>query len=144
MNFLSLIRKQHAPPLTVVPVIVQEPEVQPEVALPASVIKTDPEDCPAFIRHYYCPLTALVSLEIDARTSYDGTRRYSGWLRQFNGKLVLFDPQAIAERIIDRELLPLLETICPPIIMADRQFINSEPGEFHDRNGVRWIRASGH
>ncbi len=110
--------------------------IQPLVAL----IRIEPEDQPAFSRHYKVPVSSQVMLEIDAKTSY-GERRYQGWLHQWDGRLVGFDPRAIADRILDRELVPVLEKLCPPIIAEDQRFLRLEANEFSDKSGARWIRA---
>jgi hypothetical protein len=132
MRFLNLIQKTPKPITALVP---------PELSYPAVVVKIDPEECPVFARHYRLQISPLISLEVNATTVY-GKRSYLGWLHQLDGKLVMFDPVAIADCILDRDLVPLLERFCPPILAEDRDFINSGPTEFRDTNGTRWIASA--
>lgn len=128
--FLALIRKR-----------------RPELAVPpaeqaaTAIIKVEAEDCPAFFRHYLLPLPRNMRLEIDAKTIH-GNRRYTGWLWQWDGKVVGFDPQSVADRILDRDLVPVLEKVCPVIIAADQLFLNSpDSSQYTDKTGQRWMRV---
>lgn len=47
---------------------------------------------------------------------------YTGELDQPNGKWVLFDPEAPADKILDPQLLPEVEQLCKQIIALDKEF----------------------
>ena len=108
-------------------------------------ITTPAEDPPEFVRVY----------ESNVSTSRDTyrvkvTRYTSRWkerdtrlgeLTQSNGKWVLFDPEHVADKIIDRELTPLVQRLCEDMLRMDREFMASKPGEFKDSRGGVWRKA---
>ncbi len=97
------------------------------------------EDRPAFKRSYTKTLDSRATVTVEARTSY--SRHFSGELRQPNGNRVYFDPERIAETIIDPLLVPLVTTFCNEVFALDRAYVKSKPSEFTDEDGVRWQRA---
>jgi hypothetical protein len=98
-------------------------------------------DVPAFKRLYKGQLDARCSITVTARTGYGGTRYKSGELTQPNGKWVLFDPDAVADKILDPALVPLVQAFCDEAAAQDVAFIRNDPSQFIDERGVRWVRT---
>src|SRR5271154_5352658 len=94
-------------------------------------------EVPEFRRVYNARLDARASVKIEIRTSY-GHRSANGELTQPNGRWILFDPDRIADKILDPTLVPLVERYVAEIIELDRQFVKSDPGEFIDVQGATW------
>lgn len=103
-------------------------------------VKDITADVPAFKREYRGKLTSGRLVLVTARTGYG--RYYSGELDQLGGRWVLFDPEAVADKIIDPELVPQVEEFCQRVISIDKQFIDSAPGSFIDESGQKWVRVS--
>lgn len=101
------------------------------------------EDAPKFKRTYSRRIHERATIYVSARNWMPGWRPvdYSGELRQPNGKWVLFDPESIADKILDRELVPLVEAAVKEIIALDKAFRASKPSEFVDENGTKWTKA---
>jgi hypothetical protein len=70
-----------------------------------------------------------------------GHRFTSGELTQSNGRWVLFEPERPADKILDREILPIVQRFCDEILALDAAYVKSDPGEFVDVRGVRWRRV---
>ena len=99
------------------------------------------EEKPQWGRRYVIRLDGRATLTISA---YDflGGRHVDGELRQPNGKYVTFQPDEIADKIIDRTLVPLVERACDEILALDRAYAKSNHREFIDETGTRWERAA--
>jgi hypothetical protein len=97
------------------------------------------EDAPAFKRIYKGHLDARCSITVTMKTSY-GSRYKSGELTQPNGRWVLFDPDEVADKILDPVLVPLVQSFCDAAEVQDKAFIQSDPREFSDEHGARWVR----
>lgn len=99
------------------------------------------EEKPQWGRRYVIRLDDRATLTI---TAYDfmGSRSVGGDLRQPNGKYVTFQPNEIADKIIDRTLVPLVEKACEEILALDRAYAQSNHQEFVDESGARWERAA--
>jgi hypothetical protein len=99
------------------------------------------EEKPQWGRRYVIRLDDRATLTI---TTYDflGSRHIDGELRQPNGKYVTFQPKEIADKIIDRTLVPLVERACDEILALDRAYASSNHREFVDVDGTRWERAA--
>jgi len=95
---------------------------------------------PQFRRSYEIVLDGgfTVSVEIGY---WSLGRRDSAELRQRNGKWILFDIDAIADKIIDRDLYPLVQVAVNEIMEIDKAFRRSNPNTFTDEQGVVWRRA---
>ena len=107
------------------------------------VIKSVPEDIPQFRREYTVKLTDSVSMKITAKSHKNygnGNRVLYGELDQKDGKWVLFDPEAPADKILDRELLPLVQIKCQEILVFDKRFRDGRPNRYIDENGDYWTR----
>lgn len=110
-------------------------------ALPAIISVLDVRnDPPEFKREYKARLTDQVSLKVTLRSVCGGGRYDMSELVQPNGKWVLFDLRAPADKILDRELLPLVRQHCDQIIAMDRAYVASTPHTFTDTRGHVWTR----
>jgi len=85
--------------------------------------------------------TRTVELTITAQT-FLGSRMVRGELTQSNGRWILFDPDQVAEKIIDRELVPIVQEKCNEILRVDKNFVDSKPDRFKDTSGDTWIRQA--
>lgn len=103
-------------------------------------IKEIPSDIPAFKREYTAKIDARCSIKISLRSWWHGDRMKSGELNQPDGKWLLFDPDAVADKIIDPILVPLVQAKVDAILAMDKAYMDSEPSEFTDETGVRWQR----
>lgn len=115
-------------------------------------VETDPagihvesvrEDRPTFRRVYTCKLDGRATIKITMKTYTFGSGRFkSGELTQPNGRWVTFDPDAIADKILDPALVPLVEKACDQIARLDAAFMAMNPSEYTDDQGHIWRRAS--
>jgi hypothetical protein len=96
---------------------------------------------PEFKRIYLYKIDPRCLAKLTARTSL-GSRRYDGELTQPNGRRILFDPEAIADKILDPVLVPLVEKFCNEALFQDGTFMGSKPQEFIDNRGVCWVRSA--
>lgn len=103
-------------------------------------LKEIPEDVPAFKREYTARLDHRAVIKIDARTWSRG-RRYGGELSQPNGRWVLFDPERIADKILDPALVPLVERAVREIVAMDEAYMATNPDRFTDEKRQVWVRA---
>ena len=90
-------------------------------------ITKKPEDAPRFKRLYNVKLNNSASMTITIYTLWKGRRTRSGELTQPNGRWVLFDPDAVAEKILDPLLVPLIEQWVKKIYALDDEFTRSSP-----------------
>ncbi len=104
-------------------------------------IEDKPGDVPKFERIYSAELSNGRTIVVKCRTTYDGSRYKNGELDQPGGRWVLFDPDNVADKIIDPALVPLVQGRCDEISKVDKAFIASKPSEFVDDAGVRWRRV---
>ena len=103
-------------------------------------IQETPPDPPAFERIYTASLNDQCSIKIRIHT-FMHDRMKHGELTQKNGRWVLFDPDAVADKILDPVLLPLVEKYCQEISQMDKAYIESNPASFIDDRGQKWIKA---
>ncbi len=99
-----------------------------------------PEDVPQFKRNYVAAVTDDVTITITMKT-YSYGRQSAGELRQSDNKYVWFDPERVADRILDHTLVPLIEDRIKAIFTLDREFIKSNPCQFTDEKGTKWCRC---
>lgn len=102
-------------------------------------IKPTPGDPPQFERVYKARINADVTMSIRIKTSLGHTMRF-GELDQTGGRWVLFEPERPADKILDRELLPVIQDLCKRIIATDDAFRRAKPGRFTDSHGDVWVR----
>lgn len=98
-------------------------------------------DPPEFRREYSKRLDGRALIEIEART-WEFGRRVGGTLIQPNGNRIWFEPERIADKIIDPLLVPLVQQAVDEIMALDRAFIASDPKEFIDSKGRPWRRVT--
>ena len=107
-----------------------------------TIIKEIPSDVPEFQRKYTAHLTKGRTIVITTRGTYYKFSGFevsvSGELDQQGGKYILFDPEAVADKILDPELAPLVQHHCNVILAIDRQWRNSKPSTFKDESGAVW------
>jgi hypothetical protein len=115
---------------------------QASTASVASVvtIKQAKESRPQFERTYTARLDNRTVIEVRLSTSY-GTRYSYGYLNQPDGKYISFDPEAVAEKIIDPLLVPIVKYFVDGILQMDKEFIQAKPDSFIDESGQTWRRA---
>jgi hypothetical protein len=116
----------------------------PPIVEDASAIKVQDKrgDAPAFERVYKTQISQHVSMTITIKFYWEGRDLdTSGELDQTGGRWVLFEPERPADKILDRELLPIIESKCKQILAMDRKFRATNPSEFTDANGVKWQRV---
>lgn len=102
--------------------------------------KTVPEELPEFKRLYKVRLDGRAEMTVTIK-EFMGRRYMSGELTQPNGRWVLFDPERVADKILDPALVPLIEARVCEIAQLDRSFIGNGPREFIDEKRQRWVRA---
>lgn len=116
----------------------QKPE---EIVVNGTSITDVPEDVPQFKRNYTAAVTNDVKITITMKT-YSYGRSSAGELRQSDDKYVWFDPERVADRILDRSLVPLIEEHIKTIFALDAEYIKSNPCQFTDEKGTKWCRCS--
>jgi hypothetical protein len=104
-------------------------------------IKDVVNQAPQFGRVYSAKLDSRASVEITIRSSYRG-RYKSGELIQPNGRWIMFDPDRIAEKILDPVLVPIIQNVVNQVLELDHSFIHNDPSEYKDEHGVTWRRVS--
>ena len=95
---------------------------------------------PEFKREYRKSLSDGRMITITMRSWLFGGRRSNGELTQANGRWVLFDIDRIADKIIDPQLVPLVEEAVRQIVAIDNEYMKSSPSEFTDSKGQHWVR----
>lgn len=96
---------------------------------------------PEFGRRYVVTLDTRAVMTITAYSYTTEYRSFGGELRQPDGRRIQFDPHAIADKIIDPLLVPLVERAVKSVLALDGTYVNSHPSSFMDEQGVRWVRA---
>ncbi len=103
-------------------------------------VRTVPNEIPRFEKVYTSKVDARCSLTTTLYSRWDGGRVKSGELTQPNGRWVWFDPDVVAEKILDPILVPLVQAKVDEIVALDKAYMDSMPSEFTDEAGVRWRR----
>jgi hypothetical protein len=101
-------------------------------------VKADREDVPRFKRIYTARLDNRATITIKA-SSFLG-RNLSGELTQPDGRWILFDPDKVADKILDPLLVPIVEKYCDEIKRLDKEFMRGNPNSFIDEKGNEWVR----
>lgn len=104
-------------------------------------IKDVREERPDFRRVYSTKLADRGTATIEIRTFIGNSRYASGELRQNDGRWVLFEPERVADKIIDPVLVPLVEQFAKQVFALDKAFMASDPSEFIDESGATWRKA---
>jgi hypothetical protein len=63
-----------------------------------------------------------------------------GELDQTDGRYVFFEPEKPADKILDRDILPIVQKRCDEIMAMDKAFRASDPDQFEDKQGNVWKR----
>jgi hypothetical protein len=112
----------------------------------ASGIHTEdtPGDRPKFERVYTATLNGNIAIKVTIRYYSSASSLWkTGELTQKNGRWVLFDPDAIADKILDPVLVPLIQAMVDEVYALDRAYRNSVAmDEFVDEGGSTWRRAT--
>jgi hypothetical protein len=108
-------------------------------------IRDVPEDTPKFKREYTAKLTKNATVTITMRTyfSFSSKRDSSGELTQPDGRWILFNPDRVADKILDPVLVPLVKQYVKKIYEMDEAFIAGQPSEFTDEHKTIWRRVTG-
>ncbi len=106
-------------------------------------IKDVPEDRPQFKKEYTGVLSNNAKIKLTARSGYvRRDRSWSGELTQPNGRWVLFDPERIADKILDPQLVPLITDFTSAAMALDTAFVKSKPDTFTDEDKNIWKRIA--
>lgn len=108
-------------------------------------VESIPADTPKFKRIYTAALQGRekIQIKLTFKTYRYSGRRSDGELTQADNKWVLFDPERVADKILDPLLVPLVQQRCSEILELDAAFLKSKPGEFTDEEGTAWRRVEG-
>jgi hypothetical protein len=106
-------------------------------------ISLSKEEPPKFERIYKKKFDNGIRIEIKARRSrFSRSISYTGELTQPDRRWVFFDPERVADKIIDRDLVPVVQSFCFNILAMDKEWrASSFSNEFIDEDNVRWIRS---
>lgn len=120
------------------------PDAAPKVTATQMAISVEEhrEDAPAFKRTYSSLISRGIKVSVYFKTSSYGNTWSGGELTQPGGKWILFDPDRIADKIIDPVLLPEVQRFVSACKKADYEFRRSSPSRFVDEKGVTWVRES--
>lgn len=99
------------------------------------------EDAPEFKRTYSVTVKRGIRVSVTIYRSFLGTIYRGGELRQPGGRWFLFDPDRIADKIIDPVLLPEVEAAVSAISRIDAQWRQTDPAEYRDNRGQLWRRV---
>jgi hypothetical protein len=117
------------------------PREEAATSAPAIKVESEAEGRPRFKRKYHAALPEWRTITVTAYTGSYGDRYYSGELTQPGGRWVTFDPERVADKILDRELVPLVMALCREMLHMDDAYIASNPSEYDDEMGHRWRRV---
>lgn len=105
-------------------------------------IELSQEDRPAFERTYTCKIDGGFTVQITMRTFLGQHSRqcWAATVTQRDGKKISYEPEAVADKIIDRELYPAVQACTDKILAMDKEFNKSLPASFQDQDGYVWER----
>ena len=113
---------------------------EPDITIASFIVEQPPEEVPQFARVYRKQLDNS-ALKVTIKT-YDGMLMKSGELTQENGRWMLFDPDAVADKILDSHLVPLVQAAVDQIAQIDKLFRESPPDTYLDESGTQWRRGA--
>lgn len=117
----------------------EQPEAKDQDSPYKVSIVQKPEGQPQFCREYTAEVGDGFVVTLTRKTLC--SRSWTGEITQRDGRWVLFDPEQVADKVLDRDLVPLIEALVAQVDRMDREFMNSRPSEFVDENGTIWRRA---
>lgn len=98
---------------------------------------------PQFRRSYHAPPMANgVRIKLTAETLFGGDRIWMGEADQPDDRWVLFDPDHVADKIVDPEVVALVQSFIGAAHASDAEYMRLPPTSFIDENGVKWARAT--
>ncbi len=97
-------------------------------------------DRPEFHRIYTATVGDGFHIKVEMKW-FLGSRFDSSMITQKDGKYIFFQAHEVADKIIDRELYPLVQKAVDEILREDKRFIDSNPAEYIDQTGTTWRRA---
>jgi hypothetical protein len=140
---VDLSRRQ--PPASLVVGEVLHAKPMPEVDASPIKITLSPDDVPKFKRSYVVTVGDGFKVEVPMYDTYysrlERTNLYAT-LTSKDGRYILFNVHAVADKILDRELYPLVQAQVDRILAMDAEFVKSRPSEFTDESGQRWQRVA--
>jgi hypothetical protein len=105
-------------------------------------VTSEPEDVPEFKRIYTAAVPGGFTVEVTLKSwyySYGGLKVSAmGQVTQSNGPWILFEPERVADKIIDRELYPHVQAVVDEAYRLDKAW--RAPSEFTDQRGHVWRR----
>lgn len=99
------------------------------------------EDRPQFKRVYSGTIINDIRVEITTYTLGCCKRSIVGRMYQPNRSYIFFDPERIADKILDPVLVPEVEKFVSDVFAMDESFIASEPDTYVDDNGDVWKKV---
>ena len=100
------------------------------------------DDAPEFGKTYAGKLSNNARVELTARCWFSWERRsWTGSLTQPNGNSISFDPDRIADKIIDPVLVPLVKAFVDASKQLDAEFMNGPLNSLVDNKGGIWKKA---
>lgn len=152
MSFIAkLFRLRHAnrkeekvfralPKLKIVDAV-EVAEVRHIPAPPKIKIKDVKEDVPEFKKVYSGVLSNNACIELDVKYCDIYKRRSFGLgtLTQPNGSYVFFDVDRVADKILDPQLVPLINDFIKAVKELDKQYAATAQNSFMDKMGNVWL-----
>lgn len=98
-------------------------------------------DVPEFKRVYTKRLDSRASIKVEMKMFLNDLFQ-TGELTQPNGRWVMFDPDAIADKILDPVLVPLVQQCVDEIHAIDKTWRANENNEYTDKHGDTWRKVA--
>lgn len=102
-------------------------------------VHDDDNDVPEFERVYTVKLNNRATMKVTMKTFLNSLMT-SGELTQPNGRWVLFEPERVADKILDPVLVPVIEKYIAEIFTIDKPW-RASVSEFTDKRGNTWRRV---
>lgn len=96
---------------------------------------------PQFERVYETTVGDGFRIRVVMKTFIGDRGDYGSTVTQKNGRYIFFQANEVADKIIDRELYPLVQAAVDEILAIDRAYMATHPSEFTDEAGVTWKRV---
>ena len=108
------------------------------------LVQAEQEEVPEFERTYTVDLPKhrmmVITIHSTNFANTDWDRDKSGKIEQLNGNWIWFDPDAPADNITDRDIVPLVIQYCKQIDQQDKQWRSTKPDQYTDQSGEVWVR----